>query len=97
VLAVFRGPLPEGRDYYDEHDWSDPTLIGLEPYPKSKIIAEKAAWDFIEKEGEKLELTVVNPSLVWGPPLSNDYSSSLRIIKVFFIIIIILYGCYSQF
>jgi dihydroflavonol-4-reductase len=73
------GPLPEGRDCYDERDWSDPSA--LDPYPKSKVIAEKAAWEFIKKEGGKLELTAVLPSLVFGPPLSSDYSSSLNLLK----------------
>ena len=43
------------------------------PYVKSKTIAEKCAWDFINDQDEKtLELTVINPSFVLGPSLSDD-------------------------
>jgi dihydroflavonol-4-reductase len=56
--------------------------LDLPPYPKSKTIAEKVAWDFIEKEGEGLELTVINPVLVLGPVLSSDFSASIDFIKV---------------
>ena len=41
------------------------TLFG---YPKSKALAEKAAWDFIEERKNKgldyFELSVINPGLV---------------------------------
>jgi dihydroflavonol-4-reductase len=46
---------------------------GVTPYVKSKTIAEKVAWDFINSQDEKnLELTVINPSFVLGPSLSDD-------------------------
>ena len=38
-------------------------------YVKSKTLAERAAWDFIAKEGGGLELSVVNPVGVFGPVL----------------------------
>ena len=34
---------------------------GLSAYVKSKTLAERAAWDFIAREGGDLELSVVNP------------------------------------
>ena len=51
---------------YSENDWSN--LTNLSPYPKSKTLAEKAAWDFV-KEREKanqscFELAVINPGFV---------------------------------
>src|SRR5271155_5382295 len=39
---------------YDETDWTDPNAEGLAAYPKSKTIAERAAWDFMAKEGGKM-------------------------------------------
>jgi nucleoside-diphosphate-sugar epimerase len=44
--AVGYSPKPV-RDY-TEADWTDPDTPGLPPYPRSKAIAERAAWDFIE-------------------------------------------------
>ena len=57
------------KPIYNEDDWSD--LEILQPYEKSKLLAEKAAWDFVNSlpETEKFELVVVIPSLVQGPTL----------------------------
>ena len=43
----------------------------LMPYEKSKYLAEKAAWEFVNAlpSDEKFELVVVIPTLVQGPPL----------------------------
>jgi nucleoside-diphosphate-sugar epimerase len=51
------------------------------PYQKSKTIAERAAWDFITREGGALELSVVNPVGVFGPVLGPDYSTSILIVQ----------------
>ncbi len=51
------------------------------PYPKSKTLAERAAWDFIAREGGALELAVVNPVGVFGPVLSADYATSILIVS----------------
>jgi len=41
------------------------------PYVKSKTLAERAAWDFVAREGGELELAVVNPVGVVGPVLDR--------------------------
>ena len=51
------------------------------PYVKSKTLAERAAWDFIAKEGGALELSVVNPVGVFGPVLGPDYSTSILLVQ----------------
>ena len=51
------------------------------PYAKSKTLAERAAWDFIAKEGGNLELSVVNPVGVFGPVLGADYSTSILFVQ----------------
>ena len=50
---------------------------GVSAYAKSKTLAERAAWDFIAREGGELELSVVNPVGVFGPVLGPDYSTSI--------------------
>jgi dihydroflavonol-4-reductase len=65
---------------FDEHDWTD-TGGRLAAYVKSKTLAERAAWDFIAREGGALELSVVNPTAVFGPVLGADYSTSILILK----------------
>lgn len=63
-----------------EMDWTDPDGRDVTPYARSKTLAERAAWDFVNGEGEGLELAVVNPALVLGPVLEKDYGSSNELI-----------------
>ena len=51
------------------------------PYPRSKTIAERTAWDFIDHEGGDTELVVVNPTFILGPALTAQARSSLQLIK----------------
>jgi len=51
------------------------------PYTKSKTLAERAAWDFIAREGSGLELAVVNPVGVFGPVLGADYATSILLVQ----------------
>jgi dihydroflavonol-4-reductase len=78
--AIGVGHKPEYRRPFDESDWSD--LTGnVATYQKSKTLAERAAWDFIAREGNGLELSAVNPVAVYGPVLGADYSHSIRLIS----------------
>jgi nucleoside-diphosphate-sugar epimerase len=65
---------------FDETSWTDLGYKGLTAYAKSKTIAERAAWDFVAKEGG-LELAVVNPVGVFGPVLGPDTSTSVMIVE----------------
>ncbi|GGL08874.1 SDR family oxidoreductase [Mangrovihabitans endophyticus] len=66
---------------FTEADWTRTDEPGVAPYIKSKAIAERAAWDFIESEGGGLELSVINPVGIFGPVLGPDFSPSIQIIK----------------
>lgn len=64
-----------------EAHWSNSdNLKDNTAYTRSKTIAERAAWDYVNGEGKGLELSVINPSAVLGPVMSNDLSASLAII-----------------
>jgi dihydroflavonol-4-reductase len=68
---------------HTEADWSDETnLKDTGPYERSKTIAERAAWDWMKREGGPLELTTVNPGAVLGPVFGKDFSASLEIVKL---------------
>jgi nucleoside-diphosphate-sugar epimerase len=67
---------------FDETDWTNVEGTGLQPYVKSKALAERAAWDFLAREGGSLELATVNPVAVLGPVLGPDFSSSVEVVKV---------------
>ena len=72
----------EGRTTaFTEEDWTNLADPSVQPYQRSKTIAERAAWDFIKREGGGLELSVVNPVGVFGPVLGPDYSTSILLVK----------------
>lgn len=64
-----------------EADWTDPNLKGLSIYEKSKALAERAAWDFMKKEGGSLEFATINPVAIFGPSLNAHISGSFDLIK----------------
>lgn len=66
---------------FSEENWTNPNSGHLTAYVKSKTLAERAAWDFIAREGGALELSVVNPVGVYGPVLGPDYSSSIELVQ----------------
>lgn len=68
---------------FTEADWTDPTASDVLPYIKSKTVAERAAWDFMAREGGSLELSVVNPVAVLGPVLGPDFSASIQLVQRF--------------
>jgi nucleoside-diphosphate-sugar epimerase len=78
--AIGYGQAPRSVPF-DETNWTDPNAPDVQPYAKSKTLAERAAWDFIAREGGGLELSVVNPVGVFGPVLGPDYSTSILLVQ----------------
>lgn len=78
AIAYGRG----GREaLFDETDWSDATnKADTSAYERSKTIAERAAWDWVAREGGGLELVTVCPGAVLGPVLGADRSASIDIV-----------------
>ena len=77
---------PDQDAPFTEADWTNTDNPEVQPYPKSKTLAERAAWDFIKTEGGgpggyKLELAVVNPVGVFGPVLGPDFSTSILLVQ----------------
>ncbi|KAI9750921.1 MAG: V-ATPase V1 sector subunit E [Chaenotheca gracillima] len=71
-------PPDKGREKpFDEEDWNPVTIedaiasknVGL-AYFASKTFAERAAWDFIEREKPGFDLTMILPVIVLGPNLA---------------------------
>ena len=75
------GYSPKAVRDYTEEDWTDPDTPGLPPYPRSKAIAERAAWDFIKSEGGDTQLVVMNPTFIAGPSLVLALRSTLTYFK----------------
>lgn len=66
---------------FTESDWTNPDDPSVQPYQRSKTIAERAAWDFMAREGGTLELAVINPVGIVGPALGADISTSIHMMK----------------
>ena len=67
---------------YTEADWSDlADRSDSSAYERSKMIAERAAWDWHAREGGALELVTICPGAVIGPVLGSDFSASIDIVK----------------
>jgi nucleoside-diphosphate-sugar epimerase len=77
--AIGYGHPPQSAPF-TEKDWSN-LNDDVAAYPKSKTLAERAAWDFIAREGRALELSVINPVGVLGPVLGPDYSASILLVQ----------------
>ena len=82
VAAVAYGH--EKSKIYDESDWSNTGEdSGITPYAKSKTLAEKAAWDFLDtlSSDKKFDFTVINPVGVFGPMLTSDIGTSNSLVS----------------
>ncbi|XP_060599031.1 uncharacterized protein LOC132752687 [Ruditapes philippinarum] len=79
-VAVCYGQA-EANKVYTEEDWMEPEK--LDGYGKSKVNAEKAAWDYVKElpDEDKIELSVVNPGYVLGPVLSGAQCTSTDVVK----------------
>ena len=73
--------INEAKDFpQDESDWCNPDLPTTTPYTKSKTLAERAAWEFADKTA-RMQLTTINPGLVFGPLLDDAFGSSVGLVK----------------
>ncbi|MBO7744533.1 aldehyde reductase [Paenibacillus sp. MWE-103] len=68
-------------DVVDETLWSDPNDPKLDPYRKSKTIAEQAAWRYMREHGGATTLATVLPGAVFGPLLGADGQGSVQVIN----------------
>lgn len=82
MAAIAYGHPPGRRAPFTEADWTNPNDPACSAYVQSKTIAEKAAWDWLAREGGPLELAVVNPAAVMGPILGADLSTSVQTVKM---------------
>ncbi|CAJ0944754.1 unnamed protein product, partial [Mesorhabditis belari] len=79
VAAISEGHRAS-KERIDESFWS--LLEGAVAYVKSKTLAERAAWDYVNQKTHKnnFPLTTINPGFIIGPPLTDDKGSSVEVI-----------------
>lgn len=86
--AIGYGHEPTERAFTEE-DWTElDSGRPVSAYARSKTIAERAAWAFVEEqqrsapESGALQLVTVNPVGILGPVLGPDHSSSVELIRL---------------
>ena len=79
AAATARPPRGSSR-VSDETVWADPEDSLLDPYRRSKILAERAAWDFMAESGGATSLTTILPGAVFGPVLANGDPASVWVV-----------------
>jgi len=83
TVAVQYGHPHDRTAPFTEADWTVVDAPGLTPYAKSKTLAERAARDFVHKDGSGLHYSSVNPGFVLGPVLDAEVGTSARVIQMF--------------
>ncbi len=81
VACIMYAGFPHTKEIYTEDDWSDGDSTALTPYTRSKTLAERAAWQFVEREAPEMRLTAINPGFVLGAPLDDHFGTSLSVIE----------------
>ena len=61
----------------NQDSWTNVNEKSVTAYFKSKTLAEKGAWEFINNQtgNEKIELVVVNPGPIYGPTLTGNLAT----------------------
>lgn len=65
----------------DESVWADPDDPRFDAYRVSKVLAERAAWDFMRSHAGVTSLTTILPGAVFGPLLRADNLGSVQIVR----------------
>ena len=78
AAAAARTPMSSNA-VSDETVWADPDDARFDAYRRSKIIAERAAWDFMADS--PTEFTTILPGAVFGPTLMRGDGGSVRVIS----------------
>jgi len=65
--AAITGP-PEDH-VFTEEDWNTEATLEFTSYAYSKTMAERAAWEFMERNSPSFDLVVMNPTGVIGPSI----------------------------
>jgi nucleoside-diphosphate-sugar epimerase len=80
--AISSGHNGENKTF-TENDWTILEKVGA--YPKSKTLAERAAWDFINgaENINKMELVTINPPYILGPVPNKNFRTSVELIRTY--------------
>ncbi|WNV85734.1 NAD-dependent epimerase/dehydratase family protein [Umezawaea sp. Da 62-37] len=72
---------PHSDHTFTEADWSVLNGPGMDAYGRSKVLAERAAWEFAATEGGAVELVTMLPVAVMGPVMGKEISGANHIVQ----------------
>ena len=78
VVAIFGDAIDIQKTengIFTEAYWNTTSSAGHQPYPYSKVQAEKLAWEMAEKQS-RWDLLVINPGFIMGPSLTKRTDST---------------------
>ena len=86
VLTSSMAAIAYGHDKtrtapFTADDWTDLNGRGVNFYQESKTLAERRAWEIMERAGRRDALAVINPSGIFGPLLDEDPGTSAILIQ----------------
>ena len=69
---AMQGHMKFGK--FTPDSWTNLDAPDISTYIKSKTLAEKAAWDFVNQQtgGSPMEMAVISPGGLFGPPLGQN-------------------------
>lgn len=73
--------MQSGDTNNDESVWTSLEDPDLNAYRRSKVLAERAAWDFMAEHAGPITLTTILPAAIFGPVLSFDNLGSVKLIQ----------------
>jgi nucleoside-diphosphate-sugar epimerase len=81
ITSSFAAIVDPSKGFWPEHTWSEEDWNPItqkeaeenpiSAYRASKTFAEKAAWEFLEKEKPGFTIATINPPMVFGPIVSE--------------------------
>lgn len=75
--------LQTENNSFDESHWNTTSSATHQPYPYSKVMAERKAWEMAEAQ-DRWDLVCINPALVFGQSLTpNTQSGSVEVLQQF--------------
>lgn len=81
AIAAQRAPTEsDNTSAEDEAAWTDIERKDTSNYARSKVIAERAAWDFMHAQERSLALTTILPGMILGPVMRDEATGSVEVI-----------------
>lgn len=69
-------------DPLDETHWTDPDCLSRNTaHSRAASIAERAAWDWVQSDGDGLSMTTILPAVTLGPMMAPRLPASARLIQ----------------